>query len=315
MKAIVIENYGEPTELVEKDLPVPEPAANEVLVQIKATSVNPIDWKVRRGYMKSRSSWEFPVVLGWDLAGIIAKVGDNVHDFQVGDEVFARPDGPDLKGDGTRGTYAEYAVVKENQLVLKPARLSFAEAAAIPLAGLTAWQVLVDRLHVQAGDKVLVQAGAGGVGMFAIQIAKHLGAYVATTASSENTEMLRQLGADEVIDYHQQEITAVLHDYDAVFDTIDQIPAGLAILKPTGRLVTIAGQPTEAQQVAHPSALSWWLQPNGTQLKQLAALVESGELRVVIDSSFPLTAAGLQAAHELSENGHTHGKIVVTTNQ
>lgn len=315
MKAIVIENYGEPTELVEKDLPVPEPAANEVLVQIKATSVNPIDWKVRRGYMKSRSSWEFPVVLGWDLAGIIAKVGDNVHDFQVGDEVFARPDGPDLKGDGTRGTYAEYAVVKENQLVLKPARLSFAEAAAIPLAGLTAWQVLVDRLHVQAGDKVLVQAGAGGVGMFAIQIAKHLGAYVATTASSENTEMLRQFGADEVIDYHQQEITAVLHDYDAVFDTIDQIPTGLAILKPTGRLVTIAGQPTEAQQVAHPSASNWLLQPNGTQLKQLAALVESGELKVVIDSSFSLTAAGLQDAHKLSENGHTHGKIVITTNQ
>ncbi len=315
MKAIVIENYGEPAELVEKDLPVPQPAADEVLVQIKATSVNPIDWKVRRGYMKSQSSWEFPVVLGWDLAGVITKVGTNVHDFQVGDEVFARPDGPYLNGDGTRGTYAEYAVVKANQLVLKPAQLSFAEAAAIPLAGLTAWQVLVDRLHVQAGDKVLVQAGAGGVGMFAIQIAKHLGAYVATTASSENTEMLRQLGADEVIDYHQQEITAVLHDYDAVFDTIDQIPAGLAILKPTGRLVTIAGQPTEAQQVAHPSASNWLLQPNGTQLKQLAALVESGELKVVIDSSFPLTAAGLKAAHKLSENGHTHGKIVITTNQ
>lgn len=315
MKAIVIENYGEPAELVEKDLPVPQPAADEVLVQIKATSVNPIDWKVRRGYMKSQSSWEFPVVLGWDLAGVITKVGTNVHDFQVGDEVFARPDGPYLNGDGTRGTYAEYAVVKANQLVLKPAQLSFAEAAAIPLAGLTAWQVLVDRLHVQAGDKVLVQAGAGGVGMFAIQIAKHLGAYVATTASSENTEMLRQLGADEVIDYHQQEITAVLHDYDAVFDTIDQIPAGLAILKPTGRLVTIAGQPTEAQQVVHPSASNWLLQPNGTQLKQLAALVESGELKVVIDSSFPLTAAGLKAAHKLSENGHTHGKIVITTNQ
>lgn len=315
MKAIVIENYGEPAELVEKDLPVPQPAADEVLVQIKATSVNPIDWKVRRGYMKSQSSWEFPVVLGWDLAGVITKVGTNVHDFQVGDEVFARPDGPYLNGDGTRGTYAEYAVVKANQLVLKPAQLSFAEAAAIPLAGLTAWQVLVARLHVQAGDKVLVQAGAGGVGMFAIQIAKHLGAYVATTASSENTEMLRQLGADEVIDYHQQEITAVLHDYDAVFDTIDQIPAGLAILKPTGRLVTIAGQPTEAQQVAHPSASNWLLQPNGTQLKQLAALVESGELKVVIDSSFPLTAAGLKAAHKLSENGHTHGKIVITTNQ
>ena len=315
MKAIVIENYGEPAELVEKDLPVPQPAADEVLVQIKATSVNPIDWKVRRGYMKSQSSWKFPVVLGWDLAGVITKVGANVHDFQIGDEVFARPDGPYLNGDGTRGTYAEYAVVKENQLALKPTQLSFAEAAAIPLAGLTAWQVLVDRLHVQAGDKVLVQAGAGGVGMFAIQIAKHLGAYVATTASSENTEMLRQLGADEVIDYHQQEITAVLHDYDAVFDTIDQIPTGLAILKPTGRLVTIAGQPTEAQQVAHPSASNWLLQPNGTQLKQLAALVESGELKVIIDSSFSLTAAGLQAAHKLSENGHTHGKIVITTNQ
>lgn len=305
MKAIVIDQYGPLTNLHEAQLPVPEISADEVLVQVKATSVNPIDWKAREGLMQGMYSWQFPVVLGWDVAGTIVKVGASVTQFQVGDDVFARPD---IYQDGRRGTYADYAAVKEDKLALKPENVSFEDAAAIPLAGLTAWQVVVDRLHVKQGDKILVQAGAGGVGLFAIQIAKYLGAYVATTASEENRQFLLDLGADEVIDYHHQKITDILQDYDAVFDTINDLDSGLAILKPTGKLVTIAGQPKATEQ---PMAESWWLQPNGQELAKLGALVSQGQIKVVLDRTLPLTEAGVQAAHRRSESHHARGKIVL----
>lgn len=305
MKAIVIDQYGPLTNLHEAQLPVPEISADEVLVQVKATSVNPIDWKAREGLMQGMYSWQFPVVLGWDVAGTIVKVGASVTQFQVGDDVFARPD---IYQDGRRGTYADYAAVKEDKLALKPENVSFEEAAAIPLAGLTAWQVVVDRLHVKQDDKILVQAGAGGVGLFAIQIAKYLGAYVATTASEENRQFLLDLGADEVIDYHHQKITDILQDYDAVFDTINDLDSGLAILKPTGKLVTIAGQPKASEQ---PMAESWWLQPNGQELAKLGGLVSQGQIKVVLDRTLPLTEAGVQAAHRRSESHHARGKIVL----
>ena len=308
MKAITIRKYGDVNQLHEEELAIPQIVDDEVLVKIKNTSINPIDWKARMGLLKQMYDWQFPVVLGWDLSGVITKVGKDVKDFKVGDEVFARPD---IYEDGTKGTYAEYAAVKEDKLALKPANVSFEEAAAIPLAGLTAWQVIVDRLKVQKGDKVLIQAGAGGVGIFAIQIAKHLGAYVATTASAKNTEFLKGLGADEVIDYHEHKIEDVLQDYDAVFDTIDALDEGLAILKPTGKLVTIAGHPTQQQQEAQPSATAWWLQPNGKQLAELGDLVAKGEVKVIIDSTFPLTEDGLRAAHERSQTNHARGKIVI----
>lgn len=308
MKAIVIDHYGEPEELHEMELPTPELAEDEVLIETKATSVNPIDWKSRRGYLQEKYPWKFPVVLGWDIAGAITQLGSEVTGFHVGDEVFARPD---IYTDGTRGTYAEFAAVKADKVVLKPQNISFDEAAAIPLAGLTAWQVIVDRLQVKSGDKVLVEAGAGGVGMFAIQIAKHVGAYVATTASAQSKELLEKLGADEVIDYHKNKITDVLSNYDAVFDTIGNLSEGLEILKPTGQLVTIDGDPTEEQQSGKPFASDWWLQTNGPELEKLAELVRNNDLKVVIDSVFPLTTEGLRSAHERSETGHAHGKIVI----
>lgn len=308
MKAITISAYGDVDQLHEEELDIPRIANDEVLVKIKATSINPIDWKARMGFLKQMYDWQFPVVLGWDLSGVITQVGKDVKHFKVGDEVFARPD---IYEDGTKGTYAEYAAVKEDKLALKPSNVSFEAAAAIPLAGLTAWQVIVDRLKVKKGDKVLIQAGAGGVGIFAIQIAKHLGAYVATTASAKNTEFLTNLGADEVIDYHEHQIGEVLKQYDAVFDTVDDLEAGLAILKPTGKLVTIVGRPTQAQQDAQPSATSWWLQPNGKQLAELGDLVAKGEVKVIIDSTFPLTEDGLRAAHERSQTNHARGKIVI----
>ncbi|WP_061993672.1 NADP-dependent oxidoreductase, partial [Fructobacillus ficulneus] len=221
-----------------------------------------------------------------------------------------------LQGDGTHGTYADYVLVKADKLVKKPATLSFNQAAALPLAGLTAWQVIVGQMNLQPGEKILVQAGAGGVGLFAIQIAHHLGAYVATTASPANHDLLKSLGADEVIDYHQGPIIDFLHDYDAVFDTINQIPAGMAILKPTGRLVSIVAAPTEADQAISPARASFWrLKSNGQDLQKLTDLVEEGAIKIVIDSVFPLTVEGVRQAQTKSEDGHTHGKIVLAAEE
>ncbi|WP_010632518.1 NADP-dependent oxidoreductase [Sporolactobacillus vineae] len=308
MKAVVINEYGPAENLHLEELPVPEIAEDEILIENYATSINPIDWKARLGLLKPMFNWDFPVVLGWDAAGVVTKVGAGVTRFKVGDEVFARPD---IYKDGKRGTYAEYVAAKEDKVALKPESLSFETAAAIPLAGLTAWQAVKDRLHVKAGEKVLVQAGAGGVGLFAIQIAKYLGAYVATTASAENRDLLLRLGADEVIDYHTTKIEDVLHDYDAVFDTIDAIDEGLKILKPAGRLVTIAGHPTAEQKNGSQDVSDWWLQPNGAQLSELGTLVAQKIIKVVIDSTFDLSTKGLQAAHKRSESRHAHGKIVI----
>ncbi|KRN26762.1 NADP-dependent oxidoreductase [Liquorilactobacillus mali] len=308
MKAIAIKEYGDIDNLQEIELKIPEIAEDEVLVENYATSINPIDWKARLGYLKGMYPWEFPVVLGWDTAGIITQVGAKVANFKIGDKVFARPD---IYNDGKKGTYAQYVAVKEDKLALKPDEITFEEAAAVPLAGLTSLQVIVDRLKVKKGDKVLIQGGAGGVGLFAIQIAKHLGAYVATTASKKNHEFLKSLGADEVIDYHETKIDTVLNNYDAVFDTVNAIDDGLAILKENGRLVTIAGNPSEEQKASSKEVSSWWLQPNGKQLEELGNLIVAGEVKVIIDSVYPLTAEGVRAAHKKSQEGHARGKIVI----
>ncbi|MDC7953637.1 NADP-dependent oxidoreductase [Liquorilactobacillus mali] len=308
MKAIAIREYGDIDNLQEIELKIPELAEDEVLVENYATSINPIDWKARLGYLKGMYPWKFPVVLGWDTAGIITQVGAKVTNFKVGDKVFARPD---IYIDGKKGTYAQYVAVKEDKLALKPDEITFEAAAAVPLAGLTALQVIVDRLKVKKGDKVLIQGGAGGVGLFAIQIAKHLGAYVATTASKKNHEFLKSLGADEVIDYHETKIDAVLNNYDAVFDTVNAIDDGLAILKENGRLVTIAGNPSEEQKASSKEVSSWWLQPNGKQLGKLGNLIVAGEVKVIIDSVYSLTAEGVRAAHKKSQEGHARGKIVI----
>ena len=308
MQAVVINQYGGPEVLQMTTIDQPTIAADEVLVAVKATSINPIDWKARQGLLKGMFDWQMPVVLGWDVAGIIVATGPAVTKFKLGDAVFARPD---IYEDGRRGTYAEYAAVKEDKLALKPTELSFEQAAALPLAGLTAYQVIHNQLKVQAGEKVLIQAGAGGVGLNAIQIAKYLGAEVATTASPNHHDLLKKLGADQVIDYHTTAIQDVLHDYDAVFDTIDAIDDGLAILKPTGRLVTIDGQPTDAQKAQGPTVTSWWLQPNGQELAILGELAVQGQLQIVIDQVFPFSTAGLQAAHRYSENSHSAGKLII----
>ncbi|MBZ5955183.1 NADP-dependent oxidoreductase [Leuconostoc gasicomitatum] len=308
MKAAVIHQYGDSSQLEVSDIAVPAIKADEVLVENMATSINPIDYKARQGLLQGMFQWQFPVVLGWDIAGRIIAVGDDVHDFHVGDAIFARPD---IDPIGKNGTYAEYTAVKADKLARKPDNISFEAAAAVPLAGLTALQML-RQLQVKAGQKVLIQAGAGGVGIYAIQLAKKLGAYVATTASQSNRDFVTSLGADRVIDYHQETIAEVLSDYDAVFDMVGDIDNGIAILKPGGHFVTISATLTEAQkQTANKTVSEGWLETNGQDLAILADAITDGTLEIVVDSVYPLTTDGIRAAHERSETHHARGRIVV----
>lgn len=308
MKAIVIEQYGGKEQLKEKELERPQIAKDQVLLEIHATSINQIDWKLREGYLKERLPFEFPIILGWDAAGVIAEVGEAVRDFKVGDRVFARP------ATTRQGTYAEFVPVEENLLARMPENMTFEEAAAIPLAGLTAWQTLVDVAKIKEGDKVLVHAGAGGVGNFAIQIAKSFGAYVATTASKENEEFVTSLGADLVIDYKTEQFEDVLSDYDIVLDALggEVLEKSYQVLKKGGYLVSIAGMPSEDDAAKYGvNASSYWLEPQGDQLQELASLYEKGQLKPIIGEVFDLSEQGLQDAHALSETHHAKGKIVI----
>lgn len=312
MKAIVIENYGSKDELKEQEVPNPVPTAKQVVVQVKATSINPIDWKLREGYLKQMMPWEFPIILGWDVAGIITEVGSEVSDWQVGDEVFARPD-------TTRfGTYAEYTLVDDHLLAHKPASISWEEAAAVPLAGLTAWQALFTHGELKKGEKVLIHAGAGGVGIYAIQLAKQAGAYVITTASERNHELLASLGADEIIDYRNTKFEEVLSDVDVVFDTMGgdvQRNSFKVIKKHTGRIISIVSNfDEELVKEYDVTAKNIWLNPNGEQLQQMADLLDQKKIKSVIGASFPFSRQGLYDAHALSETHHAVGKIVISMN-
>ncbi|MDN3451042.1 NADP-dependent oxidoreductase [Planococcus sp. APC 3906] len=308
MKAIVIDQYGDKDVLQEREVDQPSIHEDQVLVEIHATSINPIDWKVRAGYLTDMLPFEFPIILGWDAAGIIVKKGSNVRNFEVGERVFTRP------ATTRQGTYAEYAPVDENLLAKMPASMSFEEAAAIPLAGLTAWQCLVDFAGVKKDDKVLIHAGAGGVGTFAIQIAKSLGAYVTTTASEENEEFVKSLGADQVINYKTEDFSQILHDYDFVLDSMggEVQSNSYKVLKPKGKLVSIAAPPNEEEaQKYEVEAGFLWLDPKGEQLQKLADLYEAGKLKAVIGETFDFNEKSLQAAHALSETHHARGKIVI----
>lgn len=308
MKAITISKYGSKEELTEQEVPTPKINDNQVLVELYATSINPIDWKLREGYLKDNLPFEFPIILGWDAAGIVKEVGSEVESFQVGDEVYSRP------ATTRMGTYAEYVAVEEELLAKKPNNLSFEEAASVPLAGLTAWQCLVDYGNISEGDKVLIHAGAGGVGTFAIQIAKYLGAYVATTASEKNKELLERLGADRVINYQQEDFTEQLSDYDFVLDTLGGAiqEKSYSILKKGGKLASVVQPPNEEVKEKYGvDAAFIWLNPNGKDLAKLGDLIEDGYVQPIVGKSYPFTEQGLKDAHELSESHHAKGKIVI----
>ena len=308
MRAIVIDQYGDKEELKEKELPKPEPEADEVLIEIHAASVNPIDWKLRYGYLKEKFPFDFPIVLGWDAAGIVEKVGENVESLQKGDRVFVRPELTN------RGTYAEYTTAKEELVAKMPDNINFKEAAAVPLAGLTAYQTLVDVGNLESGDKVLIHAGAGGVGSFAVQIAKKLGAYVATTASTKNVEFLKSLGADEVIDYTKDDFSQILENYDLVIDILggEIQDKSLTILKNGGMLVSIVEEPDQekAEKLGVKTKFHWLI-PDGKELAILAEMMEKQTLKPAVGTVFPFSEQGLKDAHELSETHHARGKIVI----
>ena len=305
MKAVRLHGYGGPEMLRYEDCPRPEPAAGEVLVRVHAAGVNPVDWKVRAGYAKGFLNYALPIVIGWDFSGVVESVGAGVTQWKPGDEVYSRPD------IARAGAYAEYIAVRAPEIALKPKSIDHVHAAAIPLAALTAWQAL-EAGGLSAGQKVLIQAAAGGVGTFAIQFAKLKGARVAGTASGCNQEFLKELGVDEPIDYEATRFEDVVQDADMVLDAMagDIRTRSWKTLKKGGILVSILGPASEDEAKAYGVRQTGvMVQANGAQLAEIAQLVDAGKVKVILDAVLPLSEAN--KAHELNATGHTRGKIVL----
>ncbi|MEU4269492.1 NADP-dependent oxidoreductase [Streptomyces sp. NPDC026092] len=305
MRAVVVEQWGGPEKLVEREVERPEPGLNEVLVRVHAAGVNPVDWKTRAS--GALIEWGTLPIVGWDVSGTVEAVGPGVGHLHPGDEVFGMPLFP-----RQAGGYAEYVVAPARHLAPKPASLTHVEAAALPLAALTAWQALVDTADVQPGERVLVHAAAGGVGHLAVQIAKARGAYVIGTASSAKHELLRELGADEVVDYREARFEDIVSDVDVVLDGLggETAERSLKVLRTGGRLVTLPG-PDDVPTAPDGVRAAWVLvEPDHLGLREITALVESGAVRPVVDTVLPLSEAA--KAHELGELGRTTGKIVLS---
>ena len=330
MKAAFIRHYGNNDAIEISHQPMPAIGPHDVLIKVHAASINPVDYKIRDGDLKVILPLKFPLILGNDCSGEVEKIGTDVRAFKPGDAVYARVDKDRI------GTFAEYAVAAESSIALKPNNLSYIEAASIPLVGLTAWQALIDIGKLTSGGKVLVHAGSGGVGTFAIQLAKHWGATVATTASARNADLLKQLGADIVIDYKTQRFEEMLSDYDLVFDTQagETQQRSFSVLKRGGTLVTIAGMPTAeigrewdvnflvrmvmawsnrtSTKLARERGINFkylFMHPSGEQLREIAKLIESGVIKPLIDKVFDLDH--LRDALAYSESGRVVGKVVV----
>jgi NADPH:quinone reductase-like Zn-dependent oxidoreductase len=330
MKAFILERYGKQRALQCVKMPVPELRDDEVLVQVHAAGVNLLDAKIRSGEFKQILPYRLPLVLGHDVAGEVVKVGPRVRQFKCGDAVYARVD------DFRIGTFAQFVPVKEASLALKPAALTMEEAASIPLVALTAWQALVEKAKLRKGQKVFIQAGSGGVGTFAIQLAKHLGATVATTTSARNTALVKSLGADFVVDYQTQDFEEALRDYDVVLNSQDGKTLGksLRVLKAGGKLISISGPPDP--QFANDIGASWlvklvvrllsaatrraaksrgvgysflFMRANGSQLLEITRLIDAGVVRPVIDRVFPFEATNEALAYV--EAGRAKGKVVI----
>jgi len=303
MRAIQVHAYGDVDQLRLEEIAQPEPQEGEVLVRVHAAGVNALDWKIRSGAMESVMPSTFPYVPGIDLAGVVERIGPGVTTFLPGQEVF---------GQSTGGAYAQYCLVSAQTLALKPTSLSFDEAAAVPIGAITAWQGLFDHGHLQAGQRVLILGGSGGVGTFAVQFARRKGAQVITTTSTSNRDFVRSLGAETVIDYTQKRVEDEVHNVDLVFDTVGGEATGsaLATLKRGGRLITTAGQPDEGlAQALGVSAEFLFMQPSTDLLERFARLIDTGELRTALSTIFPLSDAN--KAHELSQSGHGRGRIIL----
>jgi len=308
MKTISIANYGPLDEVVRTtDMPKPAPAPSEVLIQVRAAGVNPVDWKIAEGYLKSMRQFPMPLILGNEVAGVVAAVGSAVTGYKSGDEVYVRLDSAKC------GAFAEFVAVDAKLVAPKPRSLDFTTAAGIPLAGLTAWQGLFEHLKLQKGQKVLIHAGSGGVGSFAIQFAVHIGAEVATTVGPTGLDMAKTLGAKYVIDYKSQRFEDSVKDFDAVYDTMggETQARSLRVLKRGGVLVTIVGIGVD-QNIAEKLGVSmkaFTMQPDGKQLVEIAGLVDAGAVKPIIDRIFTFDH-GKQALL-YSKTGRAKGKIVI----
>lgn len=330
MKAFSISRYKKESSLELVDLPEPIVKDHEVLVEIHAASVNLLDSKIKSGEFKLILPYKMPLVLGHDVAGIIVKTGAKVKNFKMGDEIYSRP------SDFHIGTFAEFISIDEKDIALKPKNLSMEEAASIPLVGLTAWQALIEQSNVQKGQKVFIQAGSGGVGTFAIQLAKYMGATVATTASEKSFDMLKNLGADVLIDYKTQDFEDALIDYDVVLNSQDNetLEKSFEVIKPGGKIVSISGPPTPIFAEEH--RLPWYVKlatrflsskvrkrakkqnvnysflfmtANGTQLSEITHLIETGKIKPVIDKVFAFEKTN--DALQYIESGRAKGKVVI----
>jgi NADPH:quinone reductase-like Zn-dependent oxidoreductase len=330
MKAIILDRYGKTAGLRFGEMPEPAVQQNDVLVQVHAASVNALDSKIRNGEFKLLLPYRLPLILGNDVAGIVVRVGSGVRQFKVGDEVYARPDSARI------GAFAELIAMNEDAVAHKPKALSMEEAASIPLVALTAWQVLVERANLKKGQKVLIHAGSGGVGTIAIQLAKHLGAFVATTTSAANVDLVKRLGADVVVDYSKDDFEKVLQGYDVVLNSLgaDVLEKSLRVLKPGGKLISIAGPPDPA--FAKEIGASWFIgqvmrllsyrirmkakrhgvtysflfmKASGDQLRAIGSLIDSGVIRPVVDQVFPFASTNEAMAYV--DKGRAKGKVVV----
>lgn len=330
MKAFILDRYKKNARLRLGEMPEPELHDDGVLVQVHAAGVNALDSKIRDGEFKQLLHYRLPLVLGNDVAGVVVRVGAAVRRFQPGDEVFARPEATRI------GTFAERIAINESALAHKPKRIDMEAAASLPLVALTAWQVLVERANLQPGQRVLIHAGAGGVGTVAIQLAKHVGAFVATTTSAANASLVTGLGADVVIDYRTQAFERELRDYDVVLSSLDAdvLEKSLRVLKPGGMLISISGPPDPA--FAKEIGAPWWMglvmrglshrirkqarrlgihysflfmRASGDQLEQIAALVDACAIRPVIDRTFPFAATNDALAYV--DTGRAKGKVVI----
>jgi len=330
VKAFIVDRYGSKDGLRAGEMPEPELREDEVMVQVHAAGVNPLDAKIRNGEFKLILPYRPPFVLGHDVAGVVVRVGPRVRRFKPGDQVYARAD------DFRIGAFAEYIGVKEDSLAIKPRELSMEEAASIPMVGLTAWQALIEKADLKKGQKVFIQAGSGGVGTFAIQLAKHLGATVATTTSTANVELVKSLGADVVIDYKKDTFESLLRDYDVVLNSQDgkTLDKSLRVLKGGGKLISISGPPDPefGEEIRSPwfvrlvmRLLSFgirrkarrrnvtysflFMKASGRQLREITRLIESGVIRPVVDRVFPFESTNEAIAYV--EKGRARGKVVV----
>ena len=330
MKAMILDRYGKKGRMRLGELPEPKLDENEVLVQVHAAGVNPLDALIKSGEFQMFLPYRFPLVLGHDVAGIVVRVGKRVKKFKPGDKVYSRPD------DFRIGAFAELIAIKEDSLAFKPKSLSMEEAASIPLVGLAAWQALVEAAKLKKGQKIFIQAGSGGVGITAIQLAKHLGAFVATTTSTANVEWVKRLGADIVIDYKKDDFEKILHGYDVVLNSQDgkTLEKSLSVLKSGGKLISISGPPTP--EFADAIKAPWFvkqvmrflsagirskakrlgvnysflfMKANGGQLQQITELIDSGAIHTVVDRVFSFEST--QEALDYVETGRAKGKVVV----